>query len=201
MRIENLDSKVIIHPNDGDHSATVILMHGLGDSGDGWLDSAQLIAERMPYTKFILPNAPRQPVTLNGGMRMNAWYDIKSLSAEDGADCIDGVANSITIVRDLINAEIALGIRNDRIALAGFSQGGAMSLYCGLQLPSELKPAGLLVMSGYLPGSNHFKLTPGFEEVPILHCHGSADPVVQYRWGQMTQSHLVSKVHKTKKID
>lgn len=194
MRIENQESKVIIHPNEGEHSATIILMHGLGDSGDGWLDSAQEIALKMPYAKFILPTAPRQPVTLNGGMRMNAWYDIKSLSSEDGATCVDGIASSITIIKEIINAEILLGIRNDRIVLSGFSQGGAMSLYCGLQLPLEMKPAGLLVMSGYLPGSSHFKLTSGFEDIPILHCHGTSDPVVQYRWGQMTQSHLTEKV-------
>jgi len=194
MRIENQESKIILHPNDGDHSATVILMHGLGDSGNGWLDSTQEIAVKMPYTKFILPTAPRQPVTLNGGMRMNAWYDIKSLSSEHGADCVDGIDTSITIIKELIHAEVALGIRSDRIVLAGFSQGGALSLYCGLQLPIELRPAGILVMSGYLPGSNHFKLTPGLEDVPVLHCHGTSDPVVQYQWGQMTKSHLVSKV-------
>jgi len=194
MRIENQESKIILHPNDGDHSATVILMHGLGDSGNGWLDSTQEIAVKMPYTKFILPTAPRQPVTLNGGMRMNAWYDIKSLSSEHGADCVDGIDTSITIIKELIHAEVALGIRSDRIVLAGFSQGGALSLYCGLQLPIELRPAGILVMSGYLPGSNHFKLTPGLEDVPVLHCHGTSDPVVQYQWGQMTKSHLVTKV-------
>lgn len=54
-------------------------------------------------------------------------------------------------------------------------QGGAMSLFCGLQLPLELKPAGLVIMSGYLPGKSKFTLTPGFEDIPIFHTHGTAD--------------------------
>jgi predicted esterase len=93
-----------------------------------------------------------------------------------------------------MEAEAALGIPYNRMALAGFSQGGAMSIYCGLQLPPEQKPAGLLVMSGYLVGGSSFNLTPGFEDVPVLHCHGSADPVVQYAWAQKTRDHLISLV-------
>lgn len=69
-----------------------------------------------------------------------------------------------------------------------------MSLFCGLQLPPEQKPAGILVMSGYLPGASKFVLTPGFEDVKVLHCHGTADPVVRHEWAEMTKSHVLSKV-------
>lgn len=54
-----------------------------------------------------------------------------------------------------------------------------MSLVTGLQLPSDKKVAGLLVMSGYLPAANRFRLTSGLEDIPVLHCHGLADPVVR----------------------
>jgi predicted esterase len=54
-----------------------------------------------------------------------------------------------------------------------------MSLVTGLQLPAENKVAGILVMSGYLPAANRFRLTPGLESIPILHCHGLADPMVK----------------------
>ena len=63
-----------------------------------------------------------------------------------------------------------------------------MSLFCGLQLPPEMKPAGLLVMSGYLPAVKKFKLTPGFEDIRILHTHGTDDQVVAHKWGEMTQT-------------
>ena len=121
--IENDSSKVVINPAEGSHSATCILMHGLGDSGDGWLDAAQAMAKSMPYIKFILPNAPQIPVTLNGGMRMPAWYDITGLTpdrAQEGCEYIEG---SVTRIKQLIQDEIDLGIRPNRIVLAGFSQG------------------------------------------------------------------------------
>lgn len=54
-----------------------------------------------------------------------------------------------------------------------------MSLSVGLQLPVEKKLAGLLVMSGYLPAASSFRLTPGMEDVPVMHCHGNADPMVK----------------------
>jgi hypothetical protein len=68
-----------------------------------------------------------------------------------------------------------------------------MALYCGLQLPIEHKLAGVLVMSGYLPGASAFNLTPGMEDVPVLHCHGTADPVVQLAWAEKTRDHLLAK--------
>ena len=77
MRIERDGSDTVtIHPDEGHHSATVVLMHGLGDSADGWQSMAEQWASVFPYIKFILPTAPRRPVTLNGGMPMPAWYDI-----------------------------------------------------------------------------------------------------------------------------
>ena len=56
--------------------------------------------------------------------------------------------------------------------------GGALSLYTGLQLPSDMKLGGIIVMSGYLPGASRFKLTEAFKDVPVIHCHGNADAVV-----------------------
>ena len=150
MKIDRDSTQTIINPAIGKHSATVILMHGLGDSADGWEDSAESLAKTMPHVKFILPTASEMPVTLNGGYKMNAWYDITSLSSDRAAENCEGIEKSCQRIRGIIESEIALGISNTRIGLAGFSQGGAMSIFCGLQLPAELKPAGLLVMSGKL---------------------------------------------------
>jgi predicted esterase len=78
MRIERggLSGRIVIHPNEGEHSATVVFMHGLGDSAEGFSDVAASLSSAMPHIKFILPTAHPIPVTLNGGMSMNAWYDI-----------------------------------------------------------------------------------------------------------------------------
>lgn len=189
MRIET-DSKtntISYVPEEGTHSATVILIHGLGDSADGLSDLADKWSRQLPYIKFIVPTASSRSVTLNGGMHMNAWYDIVGLDDRSSNSC-DGIDDSVNRIRDFLSTEHSNGLPYSRMALAGFSQGGAMSLFTGLQLPEkDQKLAGLLVMSGYLPGSSRFKLTEGFESTPILHCHGTADPVVRFDWGKKTQ--------------
>lgn len=193
MRIErDSDNTITMNPNDGDHSATVILMHGLGDSADGWSDVAEQWASQMKHVKFILPTASSIPITMNGGMSMPGWYDIVGLSEKEAELC-DGLDASISRIHDIIDRENVLGISHNRIALAGFSQGGAMSLSCGLQLPINKKPAGILVMSGYLPAPKAFNLTKGFEDLSILHCHGNSDPVVRFEMATKTRDYIQSK--------
>ena len=126
---------ITIHPAIGKHSATIVFCHGLGDSGEGFSDVAENMARTMPYCKFILPTANVRPVTLNGGMKMNAWYDIVGLSDRASESCA-GIDESVTLVRTLLEGESRLGISFDRMVLAGFSQGGALSLFTGLQVVS-----------------------------------------------------------------
>ena len=183
------DGTVTIHPTDGSHSATIVLMHGLGDSANGWADAAEDLAHKMPWVKWILPTAGQIPVTLNMGHRMNAWYDIVGLDERAGESCA-GIESSVARVRGLLDAEAQLGLPFSRMALAGFSQGGAMSLFTGMQLPVEQRLAGLLILSGYCPGYSKFKLTPGFEDLPVFHCHGTADPVVQHAWAVQTRDYV-----------
>ncbi|RHY30101.1 hypothetical protein DYB32_004611 [Aphanomyces invadans] len=123
-------------------------MHGLGDTAHGWADSILHIAQRLPHLKCVLPTAPTQPVTLNMGMAMPSWYDIRSLTDREGDPC-SGIDASRERIENIIQAEIDGGISPSRIVLGGFSQGGAMSLYTGYQLDKAL--GGILVLSGYLP--------------------------------------------------
>eukprot|EP01038_Epipyxis_sp_PR26KG_P016042 gene16042-21777_t len=164
-------------PNEGAHSATLILIHGLGDSADGLSDLADTFSRALPFLKIIVPTASTRPVTLSGGMHMRAWYDITSLDATNPMEVCNGIDESMSRINQFIDSEHQLGIPYHRIALAGFSQGGALSLYTGLQSSIENRLAGLLCLSGYLPSAGSFKYTQGLEELPILHCHGTADPV------------------------
>jgi predicted esterase len=83
-------------------------MHGLGDSADGLADLAEMWAQRLPYIKFILPTAGNRPVTLNGGMRMNAWYDIVGLDDRASESC-EGIEDSVERVKTILHQERALG--------------------------------------------------------------------------------------------
>eukprot|EP00039_Didymoeca_costata_P019939 m.339476 g.339476 ORF g.339476 m.339476 type:complete len:244 (-) comp18819_c0_seq1:73-804(-) len=162
-------------------TAAVILMHGLGDSADGWKDSAAELQRRfVPHARFILPTAKVQPVTVNNGYACTSWYDIESLSSrlEEKAT---GLEDSRSDVDALIDKQIESGIPADRIIVAGFSQGGAMSLVTGLQRPQRL--AGVISMSGYLVASARFNMAEEAKSTPVLMCHGTQDNVVRIEWG------------------
>src|ERR1700757_1813848 len=121
-----------------DPNAAIIWLHGLGADGH---DFEPVVPELVPQGsrawRFVFPNAPTRPVTINGGMRMRAWYDIVGLDRKAAED-IAGYKDSDTKVRELIDREVARGIPTQRIVLAGFSQGGAVSLYSAPRLKSTL---------------------------------------------------------------
>lgn len=122
------------YPAQGTHKATVIWLHGLGDSGDGFAPVApQLDLPSELGVRFVFPHAPMQAVTINGGMQMRSWYDIKSMDLDKRAD-EQGVRESAAKVEQLITQEIANGIPANKIILAGFSQGGVISLHLAPRL-------------------------------------------------------------------
>jgi len=176
---------VTIEPAEGvAHTASFVgPIHGLGDSNRGWFDVAGMMHQQMPHVKFMLPNAPTSPVTLNGGMSMPSWYDITSLDDRANQPCT-GIEESRAVIGALIDAEVAAGIPLDRIVVGGFSQGGAMSLYAGLQYPGTL--AGVLVMSGYLAAAEKFELAPLAAATPVAHFHGTDDPTVKIQWARQS---------------
>lgn len=176
---------VIIEPV-STHRASVIWLHGLGADGH---DFEPIVPElRLPDEagiRFIFPNAPVRPVTINGGMAMRAWYDIRSpdLSRAEDADAIIVSAN---IVNDYIEREQDAGIDTENIVLAGFSQGGAIALYAGLRHSGKL--AGILGLSTYLPLPDRLasEARPENSGTPILMAHGTFDPVIPVSLGKNT---------------
>ena len=141
----------------------------------------------MPHVKFVLPNAPISPVTLNGGMSMPSWYDITSLDDRANQPCT-GIEESQATILALIEEEIKSGIPADRIVVGGFSQGGAMALYTGLQYPGRL--AGVCCMSGYLAKAESFQLAPEAAGTPVAHFHGAIDPTVKIEWARASAKQL-----------
>lgn len=171
--------------------ATVVLLHGLG--ADGW-DFVPIVAElRLPLpVRFIFPHAPLQPVTVNAGYVMRAWYDIKSFTPEGRADAA-GLAESVARVNRYLDAEIERGMDSSRIVLAGFSQGGAVALSAALRFPKRL--AGVLALSSYLPFPALLaaEKSAANAQVPVLMCHGQMDPVVEIGMGREARAVLESQ--------
>jgi len=165
----------------------MVICHGLGDSSEGFAYVAEQLASQMPYVKFVLPTAPTQPVTMNMGMPMPSWYDIKGLDERANEDC-KGIAESRARIESILEQEhSSTGLPYSRMVLAGFSQGGALSLFTGLQLDHPI--AGIVVLSGYLPAAKQFR--PKQFKVPIWHGHGSMDPMVQLSMAEKTKQRLI----------
>jgi phospholipase/carboxylesterase len=127
--------------------------------------------------RVLLPHAPLRAVTINGGMVMPAWYDIRATDFVRGEDG-EGIRASEQQLRTLIARELGRGVPAPRILLAGFSQGGAIALHTGLRYPEPL--AGILALSTYLPLADRLEVeaSPANRAVPIMMAHGTMDPVV-----------------------
>jgi phospholipase/carboxylesterase len=173
-------------------TGSIIWLHGLGADGHDFEPIVrQLLSPGERALRFIFPHAPLRPVTLNGGLRMRAWYDILGLGAHLQED-VSGLRLSRTSVEALIAREAERGIGAERIVLAGFSQGGALALYAGTRYPQRL--AGLLGLSCYLPAAADLarEQSAASKATPIFLAHGSDDPLVLMRYGEQSR-HALSR--------
>ena len=169
-----------------DPAWSVLWLHGLGADGSDFVPILpELVRRDWPAMRFVFPHAPMRAVTINNGARMRAWYDIRDFDLANRAD-EGGVMESVAQVTALIDREIARGIPASRIFLAGFSQGGAITLAAGLRRSVPL--AGLVGLSTYLPGATTAAaaLVEGATAQPLFMAHGTGDPVVPYAAGEQT---------------
>ena len=181
---------VTIQPN-GTPQLSVIWLHGLGaDAHDFEPIVPHLNIPANFSVRFVFPNAPVQPVTINMGMSMRAWYDIISPVIGAGHEDADGIRKSSLELEQLIDHEIAQGMNSDQIVLAGFSQGGAVALFTGLRYPKRL--SGILALSTYLPLQKVVteERSEANEDIPILSLHGDFDPVISIAVAEQYRSKL-----------
>lgn len=172
--------------------ATVFILHGLGADGTDFLPFAdQLDLGSVGAVRFVFPRAPVRPVTANGGAAMRAWYDILAFGGNARED-EDGLRDSFAAVHGLLERELARGIAGERIVLAGFSQGCAITLGAGLRFGHRL--AGLVGMSGYLPmaGTLPAERHRANADTPVLLAHGTRDPLVGVARGQASRDALAA---------
>jgi len=191
-RLQESTDAVVLAPA-GAATASVIWLHGLGADGH---DFVPIVPElEMPPSsaaRFVFPHAPVRPVTINNGMRMRAWYDIKVLSAA-GSEDEQGIRASAALLAQHIQREREAGIAAHRIVVAGFSQGGAIAMHAALRYPERL--AGVIGLSTYLP----LRATLAAEasvvnrDLPVLMCHGRFDPMLPMQLGLASRDFLRSE--------
>lgn len=170
------DLKYIELETGANPTAAVIWLHGLGASGH---DFEPVVPELgLPddaAVRFIFPHAPNLPVTINGGMTMPAWYDIKAMDIDRIVDT-EQLMDSARAIGKLIDREIERGIPSENIVIAGFSQGGAVAFEIGLTYPKRL--AGILALSTYFATAKTVQPSKANAGIPINIYHGTFDPMV-----------------------
>ena len=177
-KIELLRSKT------NEYSVLIVWLHGLGAPANDFKFLADNIS--LPENlgvKFILPQAPAQSVTLNGGMVMPAWYDIVGLERDSPQD-IDGALCSLKEIESVILSEIHNASKGIKVFLGGFSQGGALALLTATRTSQIL--SGVICCSGYLLQDATSASTTNQipkRKPPIFICHGEEDDVVKKEWG------------------
>lgn len=170
--------------------STVIVMHGLGADGNDFVPIAQeLQLDAVGPVRFVFPHAPVMPVTINGGYRMRAWYDILGTETQ-GVQDEAGLRQSMASIEDLLAQEVARGTPSDRIVLAGFSQGCAMALLTGLRHAHRL--AGIVGLSGYLPlsATTAAERSAANQATPVFLAHGLYDEMIVLPRAQQSRETL-----------
>ena len=172
--------------------ACVIWLHGLGADRYDFLPVAEALQESLLTTRFVLPQAPMRPVTINGGYEMPSWYDIKAMSPARSIS-LEELETSSKMVTDLIEAQKRTGIDASRIFLAGFSQGGAVVFHTAFkQWQGPL--GGVIALSTYAPTfDDELQLSASQQRIPTLCLHGQFDDVVQNAMGRNAYEHLKSR--------
>lgn len=185
---DELLERVEVGPGE-DASACVIWLHGLGADGHDFEPIVPELGLPEGAVRFVFPHAPVQPVTLNGGMRMRAWYDLAGIGADAPQDR-EGIVANARHIEALLDHERARGVPAHRLLLAGFSQGGAMALHVGLRHRERL--AGILALSSYLPLHDSLvsEASSANKDTPVFMAHGTDDPVLPFELGTHSRDEL-----------
>jgi phospholipase/carboxylesterase len=173
---------------------SVIVLHGLGASGQDFIDIVPALA--LPpnlKVRFIFPYAPVKPIAIFNQQKMRAWFNFsRNFADNDFMEKIDvdGINTSNQLIESLIAEELNRGVKSERILLSGFSQGAVMALHTGLCYCKPL--AGIMALSGfYAESAAYTKLNPANKNIKILLAHGNADQIVPIDWARSAYQTLL----------
>ncbi|XP_041106567.1 lysophospholipase-like protein 1 [Polyodon spathula] len=179
----------------GKHTATVIFLHGSGDSGQGirtWICDVLKQDLAFQHIRVIYPTAPLRPYTPMKGAQSNVWFDRYKIS-NDCPEHLESIDSMCKVLGDLVDVEVKAGISKNRILIGGFSMGGAMALHLAFRFHPQV--AGVFALSSFLNKDSIVYQVLQNSEAPLpelFQCHGKADNLVLYQWGEETNALLKS---------
>ncbi|KAI8060049.1 putative acyl-protein thioesterase-1 [Gongronella butleri] len=182
--------QVVTVPPTAAHEATVIWLHGLGDSGAGWYFLAEHLGPQFPGIRWLFPNAPLRALAANDMSMTPAWFNVAGFDKASGMQQVDeqGMLESVATIDKIIQQELATGAK---VILGGFSQGCVITLLTAVSTKERL--AGVIGASGWLAlgeKATQQMMTDVSKAAPFLICHGDEDPVVKHRWGRASARYL-----------
>lgn len=173
-------------------TASMIIIHGLGDSGDGWTFMADQFQKHKEFQhiNFIFPSAPASPLHISDNQPVSHWFDIFEMGNPHAKQDEIGFWNSCGKINDLIHDEMKHGIPSNRIVVGGFSQGAVISL--GMAVSCDEQLGGIVDMSGIFAMRQAIDkhLTGKNFNTPIFHGHGDVDPVFNIEYARDTASYF-----------
>lgn len=194
------------------HHSTIIYIHGLNERAE---NSQSLIEQNfasfLPGVKFVIPQAPKRPMTCFGGLEISAWYDLQSMNlpgtavgTEEPWEDIDGISKSATFIHDLVKRE-ALLVGYGNIYLGGHSQGGALALYASITMCQTALLGGIFIFSGYLAGikslvMNYFSDENKITLPPLFYSYGGQDLIIPAEW-QEVSLYVTRMLFKIKRVE
>ncbi len=174
--MEILPSVELESPLGVEVNAAIIWLHGLGADGNDFVPIVPQLATPDNFgIRYVFPHAPSIPVTINNGLVMPAWYDIKGLDSDRHIEDKE-VQQSAQRIHNLIDREVQRGVSSERIIVAGFSQGGAVAFEAALTYPKSL--GGIMALSSYFATADTIDIDPIHNTIPIMICHGTMDSVL-----------------------
>lgn len=187
------DALIIESPNPAD--ACVIWLHGLGADRYDFVPVVKALELPADHgVRFIFPQAPTRPVTINGGFPMPSWFDILAISPQRVMN-LQQLDESVAMVRGLVEQQLAEGIQAERIVLAGFSQGGAIVMRAAVD--SQLPLAGVMALSTYGPSLEEALQQHQGPRLDVFFAHGEHDDILHPQLGRQAHDLLAAAGHTT----
>ncbi|NLY57297.1 MAG: alpha/beta fold hydrolase [Gammaproteobacteria bacterium] len=185
---------MIESPNPAD--ACVIWLHGLGADRYDFVPVVKALELPADHgVRFIFPQAPTRPVTINGGFPMPSWFDILAISPQRVMN-LQQLDESVAMVRGLVEQQLAEGIQAERIVLAGFSQGGAIVMRAAVD--SQLPLAGVMALSTYGPSLEEALQQHQGPRLDVFFAHGEHDDILHPQLGRQAHDLLAAAGHTTR---